>query len=466
MLTPSPWQKEIIELPQTANLAIFGGRGAGRTTCALLMSMRHAEQYGEKARVLFIRQTLRSLKEVEDTFQLTLAKKYGSALKVNRQDHVFGIPNGSTIEFAPLNDIEDMAKLQGRSFSLIISDEYGNFNPAQIKFVDQLRANLRAGDVPTRMILLANPGGRAHSTIVSRFISRMRPRFIETLDDRLKWILCPGNYTDNPNLPKDYDQSLFASAAKDKELFRAWSQGAWNIARGAMFADCIDESKQLITDADLPWMPGKGTKPTGLYGFVACDWGQSSPAVAFAAWKVLSPFGRYPRGSLILADEVTSADPEDLSVGQNWSVGRLAENIVEMCERTGVYKTGTIDDARGLQPDDTLIKGMTRYGLHFKRPMKNRRSGWAAMREMLYNAQQANGKPGMWVNEKCRGWWATVPLVPRDNLHPEDIDTKTVDHWADTTRYACTYEVAEVRFNGIKATLQKYGIGGPGIPVA
>jgi hypothetical protein len=137
-----------------------------------------------------------------------------------------------------------------------------------------------------------------------------------------------------------------------------------------------------------------------------------------------------------------------------------------MCDRTGVYKTGTIDDARGLQPDDTLIKGMQRYGLQFKRPMKNRRSGWAAMREMLYNSQQANGKPGLWVSEKCRGWWATVPLVPRDNNHPEDIDTKSIDHWADTARYACTYEVAEVRFNGIKATLQKYGIGGPGIPVA
>jgi hypothetical protein len=459
-----------MKAPESLNIAMFGGRGAGRTTCALLMATTHAEQYGKNARVLFVRQTLRSLREVEDNFQMMLTGIYGAALRVNRQDHVFTVPNGATIEFGPLSDVEDMAKLQGRSFSLIIADEYGNFNPTQIKFIDQLRANLRAGDLekggaPTRMILLANPGGRAHQSIVSRFITKMQPKAVHILDDGLKWILFPGNYTDNPNLPTNYDQSLFASAAKDRELFRAWAQGAWNIARGAMFADCIDESIQMVVDQDLPWMPSRDEpRPRGIYGYVSCDWGQSSPAVAFACWKILSPYGKFPRGSLILADEVSSADPEDLSVGMNWSVGRLAENIVDMCVRTGVAQLGTIDDARGLQPDDTLIKGMARYQLTFQRPMKNRRSGWAAMREMLYNSQMKNGKPGMWVHQRCTGWWATVPLVPRDQAHPEDIDTKTVDHWADTTRYAATYEVAEVRFNNPHATVKKYGVGGPGAP--
>lgn len=475
MITPSPWQAGVMNIPATMNIAMFGGRGAGRTTCALLMSLSHADQWGQKARVLFIRQTLRSLKEVEDSFQMLLTQIYGEALRVNRQDHVFTLPNGATIEFGPLSDVEDMAKLQGRSFSLIVADEYGNFTPAQIKFVDQLRANLRAGNLatggaPTRMILLANPGGRAHQTIVSRFVTKMPPRVPHILDDGLAWVLVPGNYTDNPHNPEGYDKALFASAARDKELFRAWSQGAWNIARGAMFADCIDESAQMLTDADLPWIPNMlnpeltPPRPHGLYGFVSCDWGQSSPAVAFACWKILSPYGRFPRGSLILADEVSSADPEDLSVGMNWSVGRLAESIIDMCDRTGVAKLGTIDDARGLQPDDTLIKGMQRYQLHFQRPMKNRRSGWAAMREMLTNSQLKNGKPGLWINQRCAGWWATVPLVPRDNLHPEDIDTKTIDHWADTNRYACTYEVGEVRFNNPTTTLARYGIGGPGIP--
>jgi phage terminase large subunit-like protein len=131
--------------PDDINLALFGGRGAGRTTGALFCAAAHVEMYGPRAHVLFIRQTLRSLREVEDNFQQILTVAF-HGLKFNRQDHEFRFPNGATAEFAPINDTEDMAKLQGRSFSLIIADEYGNFSPQQMRFVDQLRANLRAGN--------------------------------------------------------------------------------------------------------------------------------------------------------------------------------------------------------------------------------------------------------------------------------------------------------------------------------
>lgn len=498
---PNPWQVKVLDIPHQINLGIFGGRGAGRTTCALLMSLIHADKYGHGARVLFIRQTLRSLREVEDNFQMMLSGIYGSGLRVNRQDHIFILPNGATIEFSPLNDVEDMAKLQGRSFTLVVADEYGNFSPQQMKFVDQLRANLRSGaaaesgsNIPTRFVLLANPGGRGHSSIKTRFIDRIQPWMPSVIESDsengipgTEWVLCPATWRDNPKLPASYESDLFGAALKDKELFRAWSQGEWNIARGAMFADCIDEEVHLIHAQDLPWAK-ENVKNGGetwqrdptVYGFVACDWGQSSPSVAFACWKLLAPKnipdilgptgqvirpGRsFPRGSLILADEVTSADPDDWSVGRNWSVGKLADAMGDMCDRVGVYKIGCIDDARGLGPDDTLIKGMNHQGFSFKRPAKNRRSGWAAMREMLVNAREKNGKPGMWVADRCTGWWETVPLMPRDPLNMEDVDTKSTDHWGDTNRYAATYEVDMVTVNSTRTTLFKYGIGGPGIP--
>lgn len=490
-LTPSPWQLSVIELPENANLGIFGGRGAGRTTAALLMSIKHADAYGHGARVLFIRQTLRSLREVEDNFQLLLSSLYGSGLKVNRQDHIFILPNGAAIEFSPLNDIEDMAKLQGRSFTMIVADEYGNFSPQQMKFVDQLRANLRpssaqdsdATPIPTRFVLLANPGGRGHSSIKARFIDKIMPWTPTVIEgDAAKgiegttWILCPGTYRDNPNLPKTYSSDLFAASGKDRELFRAWSQGEWNIARGAMFADCIDEEVHLIHAQDLPWGrefqevsdPAKFqegyVRDKGVYGFIACDWGQSSPSVAFACWKLLEPRLRFPRGSLIIANELSSADPEDFSVGMNWSLGKLADGMGDMAEKVGTYKCGVIDDARGLGPDDTLIKGMQAQGFAFKRPMKNRRSGWAATREMLTNAKEKNGKPGLWIADRCPGWWATVPVLPRDPLNPEDVDTRSIDHWADACRYACAYEVGIVTYNSVAETLRRYGVGGPSAP--
>lgn len=465
---PTDWQREVVGIPPMINLALFGGRGAGRTTGGLFAGASHVETYGVRAHVLIVRQTLRSLREVEDNFQMILTLGY-PGLRFNRQDHEFRFPGGATVEFAPINDTEDMAKLQGRSFSLIICDEYGNFSPQQIKFVNELRANLRSGETPTRMILLANPGGRAHSQIKTRFIDNLFPGLPKTLDDGMEWVLLPATYQRNPHNPANYLNNLEAASHKDRELFRAWVEGAWNIARGAMFADCIDEEYQRVPFASLPWQrnsDGTFTPDRRTFGYLAADWGQSAPAVAFACRKILVATGKFPKGSLILVDEVSSADPDDWSQGMNWSLGKFADAMGEMVERTGIYKIGCIDDAKGLSPDDTLIKGMAMPPYHFSfvRPQKNRRSGWAAMREMLTNAKERNGRPGLWATERCRGFWATVPVMPRDPLNAEDVDTRSVDHWGDAGRYAATYQVGIVSFNNQKSTVQKFGIGAPTAP--
>lgn len=472
---PTEWQeKRLILAPENINLAVFGGRGAGRTTGAMFCAVKHCELHGYGARVLFIRQIMKSMRELEDLFQLMLSSAYGKSFRVNRQEHVFTFPNGATVEFAPLNDTEDMSKVQGRNFSLVIADEFGNFSPMQMNFVDQLRASLRAGLIPTRYILLANPGGRGHGAIKAKFIDKLKVPYVTgILDDGLEWVWCAANYTDNPNNPEDYDKALYAAAHKDKELYRAWTRGDWNIARGAMFADCIDERYHLLEPTSVKleeaigWRPGSGHHPS-IASFTATDWGQSSPSVSFACNRILAPIGPFPRGSLLLLDEVSSADPEDYSAGLNWSIGRLADAMGDMCERNHCYKTGVIDDARGLAPDDTLIKGMQKYQFNLKRPMKNRRSGWAALRELLTNtitnAQKNEHKPALWISQKCKGWWDTVPLMPRDPLHPEDVDTKSIDHWGDTSRYAAVYEPGIVRVNSAADTVKNFGIGGPTAP--
>jgi len=462
---PTEWQSQVLDYDEDWNLAVFGGRGAGRTTGALFVAMHHAEAH-EGAHVLFIRQMLRSLREVEDTLHLALAAQYGDKLRVNRQDHIFVLPNGSTIEFSPLNDTDDMAKLQGRSFTLVIADEYGNFSPQQMRFVDQLRANLRGKGIPCRFMLLANPGGRGHQTIKERFIDRMIPGYPGKLEDGLIWVWVPANFTVNPHNPTDYEQSLRASSLGDAELLRAWLDGAWNIARGAMFADVLDEEVQKIRRDELLDLLKRDGRD-GVFGFVSGDWGQSAPAVAFACLKFLKPRYIFPRNSVVLLDEVSSSDPDNRSRGMNWPVGRFAEEMQEMCVRTGVQQVGCMDDQKsGLNPDDSLLKTLATYGFSFTKPQKSRTSGWAACRELMFNSKNRNGKPGLWVSDHCPGWWETVPLLPRDPNKPEDVDTRAVDHWADGTRYGCVYEVGVMRVNSTAETARKYGVGGPGAPRA
>ena len=437
---PTPWQEDVLSVPEHVSLLLAGGRGPGKTTAASMDIIRHCTKYAGKARVLVVRETLKSLSEFEDELQAALVAAFGRGIKANRQEHTFRLSNGATVECAPLESPSDYAKLQGRSFSLVVADEVGNFRT--LKWLDMLRSNLRApSGVPTRFIWCANPGGRMHRALQVRFIQRAAPWSIFEVDGR-QWCVCFGTLGDNPHLPADYEQDLLAACGRDRELFRAWKDGSWNISRGAYFADVIDEARQKLPADNYTSLTSHECAST----FVACDWGISSPAVAFACVRARGPLGPYPSGSLILLDEVSSADPEDYSIGLQWAPGRLADAINDMCERCDVSRHGCIDDARGLGSDETLINTMQRYELWFERPAKGRREGWAALRELMFNSQQRNGRPGLWVSERCRGFWATVPECPRDPLHPEELDTAAVDHWADAARYAATFWPAVVTF--------------------
>ena len=434
-LKPTQWQADVMSVPEDISLFLGGGRGRGATTLAIFLLIRAAEKY-PNSHHLFVRNHLRSLSEVEDTLQMMLSGAFGArALKINRSDHVFRLPNGSTIEFAPMADVNDLAKLQGRSFDTITCDEYGNFSPAQMRWVDALRANLRGGPCPKRFVFLANPAGRGHASIMRRFIAKS-PAWIPTeLEDGTTWVFAPANYRDNPNLPATYARDLFASAGRDKELFRGWADGDWNIARGAILADIIDQEKQMFDVDKLPF----NTRFHPSYTFLAGDWGISSPSVVYLCNKLLGPLGPYPRNSLLLMDEVSSADPDDLSVGLQWSPGRLADEINQMCNRYGVVnRFGVIDDARGFG-DETIIGLMRNFGLQFQRPQKGRAENLGLMRELLFNSKESNGRPGLWISSRCRDYWQTVPDLPRDPHRPELVDTSASDHAYDAASYACSH---------------------------
>jgi len=432
---PTPWQADVMAVPEDVNLFIAGGRARGATTCAEMLEIRACEKY-PNSHHLFVRNHLRSLAEVEDSLQMLLTSAYGArALKVNRSEHVFKMPNGSSIEFAPLADVNDIAKLQGRSFATITADEVGNMSPLQLKWLDTLRANLRGSDCPKRFVMLANPAGPAHAILKKRFVDKC-PAWIPTLlDDGLKWAFTPGTYKDNPHAPKTYERDLLASAGRDKELFKAWADGSWNIARGAILADVIDEAKQFISFENI----GFNIHHPSCYKFLSGDWGLSSPSVVMLCCRLLSPIGRFPRNSLILLDQVSSALPDDKSVGQGWSPSYLADQINAMCNEHGVRnRVGVLDDARGLG-DETLIGIMQQYGLYFERPIKGRSENLALMRELLFNSKEGNGRPGLWVTTRCEDWIETVPMLPRDLNRPDLPDTKANDHAFDASAYACSH---------------------------
>jgi hypothetical protein len=397
---------------------------------------------GARSRQLFIRTQLRSLAEVMDSLQMMAAAAFGKGMKINRSENSFKFPNGSVIEFAPLADTNDIAKLQGRSFEVVYCDEYGNCSPAQMRHVDQIRANLRGNSgCPTRFVLLGNPAGVGHTAIVNRYIKKLPPWQPTTLADETEWLFCPATYKENANLPANYQKDLMASAGRDKALMLAWTEGRWDIAKGALLSDVIDPAKQMFDVKDL----GFGVNDRNVYGFLSGDWGVTSPSVVYLACRLLNHVGRFPANSLILVDEVSSADPDDFSIGQQWSPSFLADRILEMCDRHNLRnRSGCFDNARGLV-DDTVIEIMRRSGLTFVLPVKGRLDNMSAMRELLANSLEGNNRPGLWVSSLCVNWWETVPVMPRDNLRPDLPAPNAVDHAYDASAYSVSHVPRLVR---------------------
>jgi len=266
---------------------------------------------------------------------------YGTSARYNQAEHVWKLPNGAYVELGQLESAGDYSKYQGRSFTLLLVDEAGQFPTSQL--LDLLRSNMRgANDMPIRMVIAANPGGPGHYWLAKRFVFKQAPwvPFLEERSNR-EWIYCPSTFAGNQFIDRaQYAEQLRSSCPDDPELLRAWVEGDWAVARGAYFAAVLDESRNAVD----PWQ----AIPEGWETHLAHDFGSSAPSVTYVVAK--SPGdtvgNRYfPRGSLVLVDELATVKGEDLNTGLGWTVPVLAEEIRAMCGRWHVQARGCADDA-------------------------------------------------------------------------------------------------------------------------
>jgi len=464
---PTAWQAKVLAIPADVNLALLGGRGSGKTTALELLILRHCQQYGSKARTLVIRGTFRSLQN----FWQDLTELFDEALpgsSQNKADHVIKTPAGAVVTMSNLEDDRDVRKLQGQEANLLIVDEITNF--VSLQRILKLQANLRGpADVPIRLIYSGNPGGPLHATIARMFVTRHRPWAPFKIDDGSEWVYCPSTYRDNPTLDRErYAKQIEASAGGDRALAAAWMENDWNELGGSFFADVWGDHL-LIDDADFK-------VPKHWHSSIALDWGMSAPSVALLGVKprpeekddgylyvgrhgipgrtrtiVHSPCPSWPKnippGSWLILDEVHTARSDDPSLGKGWPPQMLAEEVNAACKRWGIKQRGVCDDARGLQ-GDTLIEQFRKWGLYFKKPTKDRISGWVKLKSMMAATRDAHllgcpasGAPRLYISRRCKLTIETLPMLPRDDTRIEDVNTSANDHAADVLRYLVNSEV-------------------------
>src|SRR5258708_748806 len=120
-LTISPFQEKVLRAPEAFDVFLGGGRGGAKSYTHALIALRHVEQHGARARVLYLRRSHRGCADFVSLCFDLFGPIYGTALRFN--DGLFRFPSGGTLEVNQLETPSEYSKYHGRSFTLLLIDE-------------------------------------------------------------------------------------------------------------------------------------------------------------------------------------------------------------------------------------------------------------------------------------------------------------------------------------------------------
>lgn len=477
----SPLQQKICAIPERYCIFLGGGRGGAKSHAMAFLALRHAAQYGERARILYLRQTYKSLADFEEITRTLFYGIYGKAAKFNHTEGVWRLPGGGYFELGQLEGPESWPKYVGRSFTLLLIDEATQF--ASPNLLDRLNSNLRGpAGIPLRVCMAANPGEVGHMWCAQRYVFRATPwvPFMEPVTGR-EWVYVPSTYLDNPFIDRvAYRKQLESSCPADPELLASWLSGDWSINRGSFFGSVLSEEHNCVE----PWPLDMDLTPERTYAgdgiwlqacddpwkfFVVFDWGLDDPG--YCGMFAKSPGAKgpdkkyYAKGSIILIDEICSNVPGQLNVGQRWTIDLWAAAIKRMWTRWGQAGSpkGFCDSAinNGLGRSDSLSLGdcLRREHIYLGSVPKNRDGGWERLRMMMVNAG-TNEKPSFHAARNCSYFWGTAPFIGRNPRDQGDLDTNSFDHACDVCRYACVgqHGVKQRNFDGSPTVIHQRSI--------
>ncbi|MGQ0531031.1 MAG: phage terminase large subunit [Panacagrimonas sp.] len=396
----NPFQHRVLSVPEEVDGFLGGGRGGGKSYALALLALRHCEQHGERARVLYLRKTYAGLRDFELVTRELFGMVYGTAARFNAAEHIWRLPNGGYLELGQLETASDYSKYQGRSFTLLLIDEAGQY--AQPDLLDLMRSNLRgAREIPIRVVIAANPGGPGHHWLAKRYVFKAAPWsvFHEEKSKR-QWIYAPSTFDGNQFIDGDqYRDQLESACPTDPELLRAWLTGDWAVNRGAYFAMVLDESRNAIDPLQA--------MPDDWDTWLAHDFGSAAPSVTYVIAQ--SPGEEhegkfYPRGSLILVDELAAVRRDNLNMGLGWNAQTTGEAIRELCDKWKIKPEGVADDAcfaKSGHSAGSIADEFARAGVRFQPAKKaDRITGWQTMRRLLADAGKID-RPGLYVSRTC-----------------------------------------------------------------
>lgn len=368
-------------------------------------------------------------------------------VKVRSQPTEIEFWNGSKIHLCHCQYEKDVTKYQGAEIHVLLIDELTHFTE---KIYRYLRGRCRLGSLKIpdkykglfpRIINGSNPGGIGHNWVKNTFVDQTSPMSIvrqsKTEGGMLRQYI-PAKLSDNPALlENDPDYSDRLEGLGNPELVKAMKDGDWNIVAGGMFDDVWKESTHVIQSFEIPrsWRIDR-----------SFDWGSSRP-FSVGWWAEsdgtnIAGQPTYPRGTLFRIAEWYGWNGKP-NEGSRMLASEIARGILKKESEMGLagrVRSGPADSAIfDTQNGVCIAEDMARIGVRWERADKgpgSRKNGWEYMRKIMKSSLQFPIEdPAFFVFDTCRNFIRTVPVLPRDEKSPDDVDSDAEDHIADETRY-------------------------------
>lgn len=429
---------------------LFGGAaGGGKTDFLLGDWAQGASEYGSAWNGILFRRNFTEFNQIIRRSQLIFPAMFPGA-RYRETDHIWKTAEGAELRLAHMERDSQVAKYMGESFTWIGWDELTHWG-SDVPYCMMLSRLRSAENVPEKRIrATANPGFAGHQWVKRRFAVDTYPHGYEPFQDPetgMTRMFIPSKLSDNVILERSdpqYRKRMRGLGSADR--VKAMLEGDWTIVAGGFFDDIWNPERHILRPFPIPgtWRRRR-----------SFDWGIEKPScLQFWAESDGSPVpelgGRvFPRGSLILYREWYTVKRDKNGHAEPNKGLRLSNNDLGAgiaLRSAGETFSGCVADpsifteSGGKSIYQQMLDGARKIGksFSFRAADNSRVPGWQLVRTMLEQAgKERPESPGLWVFQNCTEFIRTVPVLPRSERNPEDIDTEAEDHSGDSLRYAC-----------------------------
>jgi len=260
-----------------------------------------------------------------------------------------------------------------------------------------------------------------------------------------------GSYMENIYLSPKYIAEL--SSMTDKNKRKAWLGGSWDVVSGGMFDDVWDSHVHVVKPFPIPpnWRIDRSfdwgsTKPFSVGWWAESDGsdyvdsnGVTHSTVRGDLFRIAEWYGttgKANQGLQLLASAVAQGIiAREVGMGIHHRVvpGPADGSIFDVQNGNSI----AVDMANNVRVNGVQYRG-TNWGRADKSP-GSRIHGWQKVRTYLEHAKVpetgVREMPGVFVFNTCTACIDLVPVLPRDEKNPEDVDTEAEDHIGDEFRY-------------------------------